>query len=32
VSIYEHFVAGLGFQTLIVLRILFLFNKQSEQK
>jgi hypothetical protein len=31
-SIYEHFIAGIGLQTLIVLRILFLLNKQSEQK
>ena len=32
VSIYEHFIAGVGLQALIVLRILFLLNKQSEQK
>ena len=32
VSIYEHFIAGVGLQTLIVLRILFLLNKPPVQE
>ena len=32
VSFYEHFIAGLGLEALIVLRILFLLNKPSAQE